>query len=218
MEGSWIFLPCLALQELHGPITGIVQALAFGIAIDIRSIGQNLHRTIEEVVQATVQLILQFLGRQDVRKDDVLGVQVFLVGWHILDIVSGTANGHLVNHLRPNLLIQVVGSLGKLSISYALIVCLSFTHQFVVFLYPRRESHRQVLNALDGRITCVLEEQEKIQVHRGKWQIHQCLGGLSACLGEELDGNLQALRYQALRPVCEQWQLEQDYRRRGQLP
>ena len=98
VEGSRILFASLALQELHGSITGIVQALAFGITVTVRRIGQYLHRAIEEVVQATVQLILQFLGRQDVGEHDVLVSQVFLVGRHILDVVAGSAHRHLVYH------------------------------------------------------------------------------------------------------------------------
>ena len=54
MEGSRILLARLALQELHGTITGIVQALACGIIFGMRRIGKNRHRTIEEIVQTAI--------------------------------------------------------------------------------------------------------------------------------------------------------------------
>ena len=54
MKGSRILLARLALQELHGTITGIVQALACGIIFGMRRIGKNRHRTIEKIVQTAI--------------------------------------------------------------------------------------------------------------------------------------------------------------------
>ena len=54
MKGSRILLASLTLQELHGTIAGIVQALACGIIFGMRRIGKNRHRTIEEIVQTAI--------------------------------------------------------------------------------------------------------------------------------------------------------------------
>ena len=52
----------------------------------------------------------------------MLIIQVFLVGRHILDIVSGSSNRHLINHLRSYLLVEVIGTLGKFCISFVMLV------------------------------------------------------------------------------------------------
>ena len=163
MKSSRILLASLALQELHGTIAGIVQALAFGIILRMRRICKNRHRTIEEIVQTAIQFIHQFVGRQDIGEYDVLIIQVFLVGRHILDIVSGSSDRHLVNYLRSYLLIEVFGTLGKFGISFVLLVQLTLAHQLIIFFYPWREGYRQILDAFDGGITGILEEKQEIQ-------------------------------------------------------
>ena len=54
MKSGRILLASFALQELHGTIAGIVQALACGIIFGMRRIGKNRHCTIEEIVQTAI--------------------------------------------------------------------------------------------------------------------------------------------------------------------
>ena len=52
----------------------------------------------------------------------MLVIQVFLVGRHILDVVSGSPNRYLINYLRSYLFIEVIGTLGKFCIFFVMLV------------------------------------------------------------------------------------------------
>ena len=70
----------------------------------------------------------------------------------VQDIVSGTANSHLIYHLVANPFINSIDFGGNIAL-------VTFLHQFVVLLNQRGEESLQIRDAIDGAILTVLKQE-----------------------------------------------------------
>ena len=102
-----------------------------------------------------IHLIDQLARREDMWENDALRSNVRPIVSIVQDIVSGTANSHLVYHLVANLFINSIDFGGNIAF-------VTFLHQFVVLLNQRGEESLQIRDAIDGAILTVLEQEQQV--------------------------------------------------------
>ena len=121
-----VFAPVFGSQEFNGAVTGIVQSCTTGVSRRF-SVGKLFQRFIETAAGRCTHLVFQFVGWQNIRKDNALRADVGPIVWVVQDIVSGTADGNLVYHSVTYLLVNLVYFSGHVPL-------VTFSHHLVVVL------------------------------------------------------------------------------------
>ena len=147
--GILVSVAIFRLQEFDRPITGIIQMMR------MLFIGKRSQRFIETGAGIGIHLIDQLTRREDMWENDALRSNVCPIVGIVQDIVSGTANSHLVYHLVANLFIDSINFGGNIAL-------VTFLHQFVILLNQRGEESLQIGDAIDGAILTILEQEQQV--------------------------------------------------------